>query len=181
MVTMADLTLRELADLLGITQSAAQRLANERLLVRSARGRFDLEASVRTYTAHLRSVASNRSESDSARAAIRQKIALAELAEVKALELRGKLIDLADHLELLKSTTRLWKAAFAGLPQRFRVRMRLTVQQEQQMEALVDERLDELEEETLKIKASWDTEPEKPSTTRIRLNKREVINECRDN
>ncbi len=172
---MSDASLQGMAELLGVTPSAAKRLANEGLLVRSTRGRFNMEASVRKYTAHLREVASNRSDSPSAQATIRAKNAMAEFAEARTRRLDEDFMPMADVLELAKKSARCWKAAFLQLPQRLRVRMRLTLQQEQQMEALVDERLDELVEETRDLLKDFNFEDpgptEKPPMPRIRLNR----------
>ncbi|MEI9916209.1 MAG: hypothetical protein WDN29_10760 [Methylovirgula sp.] len=168
---MADASLQGMAELLGVTPSAAKRLANEGLLVRSTRGRFNLEASVRKYTGHLREVASNRSDSPSALATIRQKTAMASLAEARTRQMSEAFMEVAVVQAAVKKSAQLWKSAFIQLPQRFRVRMKLTLQQEQQMEALVDERLNELSEETLALKSPWDEPTEKPPTPRIRLNR----------
>lgn len=142
-----DLTLRQIADFFGVSLSAAQRLATEGLLIRSSRGRFDLQASARRYTAHLREIAANRSSSDAARAGIRAKTATARLTELRARQLDHELVEYEAVKQLLQKLARLWKAGFLSLPPRIRQGLRLSVQQEQQLENLIDDRLEELAEE----------------------------------
>jgi phage terminase Nu1 subunit (DNA packaging protein) len=50
----------ELADYLGVSSQSIAAFANDGKVVRISRGRYDLRASVQTYTAHLREVAAAR-------------------------------------------------------------------------------------------------------------------------
>jgi phage terminase Nu1 subunit (DNA packaging protein) len=166
---MPDASLQQMAELLGVTNSAAKRLANEGLLVRSARGRFNVERSVRKYAGHLRNVASNKSESPSARALIRAKEAQARLAEVKTRHLEEDFIEMRVAHELMAKFAAHCKAAFLQLPSRIRVKMGLTIPQEDQIEDIVFDRMEELYEE---LKSRELVDDPKPRAVRIPLNKR---------
>src|SRR5688500_17296824 len=50
----------ELADYLGVSSQSIAAFANDGKVVRISRGKYDLKASVQTYTAHLREVAAAR-------------------------------------------------------------------------------------------------------------------------
>jgi phage terminase Nu1 subunit (DNA packaging protein) len=50
----------ELADYLGVSSQSIAAFANDGKVVRISRGKYDLRASIQTYTAHLREVAAAR-------------------------------------------------------------------------------------------------------------------------
>ena len=145
-------TQREVAEFFGLSCASVHRLAGEGLLIRTGRGRYDLKASAQKYTAHLREVAANRSHSAAATASIRLKESAAALNRLKAQRFRDELIDIEAARTMMVAHAVTWRAAFLSLPSRIRHGLKLPVTAEDLMEKLVDQRLDELSEETANLK-----------------------------
>jgi phage terminase Nu1 subunit (DNA packaging protein) len=90
----------ELAALLGITQRAVQDAASRKVVVKgSARGKYQLVASVRNYCTHLRRLAQGmggeKALEDAARQRAKLSKAQAALAEAKAAKLSGEVVEVA--------------------------------------------------------------------------------------
>lgn len=95
---------RDMGELLGLSMTAIDRLAEEGKIVRLRPGVFDLVESVRTYCAHLRNIAAGRSgneEDDLNLTEQRAKLARAqtEAQEFKNAIARGEYVK-ADDVEL---------------------------------------------------------------------------------
>lgn len=91
-------TTDEMALLLGVTSRTVRDLAAKGRLVRSERGRFDVQASVATYCAHLREVAGGKAGSSGDLTAERTRLTR-EQADAKAIEnelKRGHLIEASE-------------------------------------------------------------------------------------
>jgi phage terminase Nu1 subunit (DNA packaging protein) len=89
-----------LAALLGITQRAVQDAASRKVIVKgSARGSYQLAASVRNYCTHLRRLAQGMGGEEALEDAARQRAKLAKaqaaLAEAKAAKLSGEVVEVA--------------------------------------------------------------------------------------
>jgi hypothetical protein len=90
----------ELADYLGVSSQSIAAFANDGKVVRISRGKYDLRASVQTYTSHLREVAAARGgeaqildlTQERARLAKEQ----ADGQELKNRQLRSELLPAAD-------------------------------------------------------------------------------------
>lgn len=106
-----------LARILGLTPSAINKLAANRILHRPETGRFHLADSVQAYLAHR--LDSKPGTADKAR---REK-ANADLAELKAANLAGKLLDASDVEREWSAICRDLRAALLALPGRLSARL----------------------------------------------------------
>jgi phage terminase Nu1 subunit (DNA packaging protein) len=107
----------ELARLLGLSVQAIANHASAGVLVRAGRGRYDKDASVTSYCAHLRKAASGRNTQTSAERA-RLVSAQADAAEVKVKKLSGELVSAAEVETRWTSILRTVRSGCLALPTR---------------------------------------------------------------
>ncbi len=94
---MTEISTSELAKLLDTTRKTIADLGKREIIVSAGkRGRWQLEASVGGYVRHLREVAAGRGGNDGGQARARLGAAQADLAEAKAAQLRGELVEASE-------------------------------------------------------------------------------------
>jgi phage terminase Nu1 subunit (DNA packaging protein) len=107
--------------LLGIGKSVLSELAQRGIVVKGTkRGTFELEASVSAYCAHLRDMASARGGEDAAAARARLGQAQATLAEVKARQLAGELVEIEAVETFWRSKLKAFRNRVLAVPSRVR-------------------------------------------------------------
>ena len=91
---------RELAAMLGVSQRTVTSLANDGIVLKAEQGRYDMVQSVKLYCAHLRNTASGRGGKENVEALSDERARLAkEQADGHALknaQMRGELVAVAD-------------------------------------------------------------------------------------
>jgi phage terminase Nu1 subunit (DNA packaging protein) len=112
----------ELAALLGLSAQALAGHASHGVVVRVGRGRYDKDASVTKYCAHLRKSASGRASPTSAHRT-RLVAAQADLAETKAAVLRGEYVLATQVREDWSSTLRSVRASLLSITARVSARL----------------------------------------------------------
>lgn len=138
----------ELAAWLGVTSQSIAAFANDGKVVRIARGKYDLLASVQTYTAHLREVAAARGgeaqildlNQERARLAREQ----ADGQELKNRQLRRELVSAADVEREWSDILRKVRAGILAVTSRVRASAGLTATQAVEMDAKLRLALKEL-------------------------------------
>jgi phage terminase Nu1 subunit (DNA packaging protein) len=118
----ANVTATVLADLIGVSPRSITDLTKRGIVVRRGARGFDLRASLRGYTGHLRKLATGRGgEAGIATGTVeraRLAKAQADLAELRAAHLRGSLLD-ADEVEREWSDVlRMVRAGLLAVPSR---------------------------------------------------------------
>jgi phage terminase Nu1 subunit (DNA packaging protein) len=129
----------ELADYLGVSSQSIAAFANDGKVVRLKRGRYDLRASVQTYTAHLREVAAARGgeaqildlTQERARLAREQ----ADGQELKNRQLRRDLVSASDVEREWSDILRKVRAGILATTSRVRASAGLTAEQAVEMDA----------------------------------------------
>ena len=81
--------------LLGLSFQTLSELVALGVLRRAARGKYELEASIAAYCAHLRDAAAGRGGDEAAVARARLGSAQADLTEAKAARMRGETVEVA--------------------------------------------------------------------------------------
>src|ERR1700731_2634779 len=109
----AAVTAGELADLLGVSTKTVRELAGRKIAVRAGRGMYDLRASVRGYSNHMRAIATGKAGGEAvaaSAAAARARLAgaLADKAELANARHRGALVD-------AEAVQREWSDTFRGV------------------------------------------------------------------
>jgi len=106
-----------LADILGCTASTIRRLAADGVIQRSGPNVFDLRSAVRRY------IANRNVEKPGAADRARREKAEADLSELKAAQMAGKLLDAGDVEREWANTLRDLRAAILALPGRVGARL----------------------------------------------------------
>jgi len=102
---MTDISLKDLADILVLSERTIQKSAKEGIIVRaSAVGKYVLEESIKNYVVHLRETASGRANLPDESA--RLKSAQAEYYDLKNAKTRGELVSAADVTAAMRSDYR---------------------------------------------------------------------------
>ena len=142
----------ELMALFDCSAGVIHELVARGIIVKLDRGQYDQNASTTNYLKHLRE-RSHQAGNLTGNEAMLLKRANRELAEARIAQVRGTVIDLEEAKAMVVSHARLWRAAFLGLPARIRQRLKLSIPVEEKIEAVIDERLEELAEETIALGA----------------------------
>jgi phage terminase Nu1 subunit (DNA packaging protein) len=129
----------ELADYLGVSSQSIAAFANDGKVVRVSRGKYDLKASVQTYTAHLREVAAARGgeaqildlTQERARLAREQ----ADGQELKNRQLRKELVSAADVAREWSEILRKVRSGILATTSRVRASAGLTAEQAVEMDS----------------------------------------------
>lgn len=121
---MEAITTAALAELLGISERALRQHAANGVLVQVGRGRFDRDASVRTYCEHLREMAAGRGGAAAVETLSAERARLAkEQADQYALKnagLRGELLDAKECERKWTDACRCIRSAMLAIPSRVR-------------------------------------------------------------
>jgi phage terminase Nu1 subunit (DNA packaging protein) len=135
----------ELARLFDTTPKTISTLGKKGIIVPAGkRGRWRLEASVRSYVQHLRAEAAGRGGEEAAQARARLGQAQAALAEAKAAQLRSELVETDAVEKLWTSKLRAFRNRILGIPGRVQyLSARQTVVLMQELRAALDELADE--------------------------------------
>lgn len=129
----------ELADYLGVTSQSIAAFANDGKVVRISRGKYDLKASVQTYTSHLREVAAARGgegqildlNQERARLAREQ----ADGQELKNRQLRKELVSASDVEREWSDVLRKVRAGILAVTSRVRASAGLSAEQAVEMDS----------------------------------------------
>lgn len=146
----ANLTTSVLADLIGVSPRSITDLAKRGILVRADKGGgFDLRKSMRGYCEHLRKLATGRGGESAIASATAQRARLAkaqaDLAETKAAQLRGSLLDAGEVEREWSSVLREVRAGMLAVPSRVGLRVpQLTAHDIAEIDAEVRAALKEL-------------------------------------
>lgn len=117
-------TVAELADLLGLSTRTVKDLAARGVLPRTARGRYDLKASVQNYTRSLRDSAALRGGDDATTAARRREAeARAEKVELQNARTRREFVPAAEVERRWSEILRDVRARMLAVPARVRARL----------------------------------------------------------
>jgi terminase small subunit / prophage DNA-packing protein len=146
-----DATAEQLASLVGLSSAAVSTLARRGVMIRGERGKFNLEASVRAYCAHLRSAAAGRGNGTEPTAQSTQRARLArgqaEAAELKNAARRGALVDSEAVAREWEGICRTLRVGMLQVPKRAAARLRhLSAQDVRAIDAEVRAVLTELAE-----------------------------------
>jgi phage terminase Nu1 subunit (DNA packaging protein) len=145
----------ELADWLGVTSQTISAFANDGKVVRISRGKYDLRASVQTYTAHLREVAAARGGEAGVLDLVQERARLAkEQADNTALKnatLRSELLPAADIEREWSDILRKVRAGILAVTSRVRASAGLTAEQAVEMDAELRLALRELGSGPIKV------------------------------
>jgi phage terminase Nu1 subunit (DNA packaging protein) len=129
----------ELADWLGVTSQTISAFANDNKVVRVSRGKYNLRASVRTYTAHLREVAAQRGGEAGVLDLVQERARLAreqaDGQELKNRQLRKELLSAADVEREWSDILRKVRAGILAVTSRVRASAGLTAEQAVEMDA----------------------------------------------
>jgi phage terminase Nu1 subunit (DNA packaging protein) len=128
--SFADLTgtAAEIADLIGTTAKTVYQLADRGIVIRAGRGRYNMRASIRGYSEHLRSIATGRAGGEAVAAAAagaraRLAGALADKAELANAHARGRLVDAEAVLKEWTDILRMVRARMMAVPTRCGARL----------------------------------------------------------
>lgn len=140
-----EITSTSLQCLLGIGKSVLSDLVADGIVVRGEkRGTYKLEASVSRYCAHLRSMAAGRGGEAGVSARERLGQAQAMLAETKAKQLAGELIEVAEVETFQRGKLKAFRNRILAIPHRVKD---LTARQNAAMTQELRAALDELAED----------------------------------
>ncbi|WP_045369903.1 hypothetical protein [Methyloceanibacter caenitepidi] len=118
---MTEITTGNLAKLFGTTSKTIADLAKRGILVSAGkRGRWQLEPSVGGYVRHLRETAAGRGSDAGADARARLGAAQAQLAEAKAKQLSGELVEAAEVEAKWSATCRAIRSRVLAVAERMR-------------------------------------------------------------
>ena len=108
--------------LLGLSRQTLSELVALGVLRRAARGKYELEASIAAYCAHLRDAAAGRGGDEAAVARARLGSAQADLTEAKAARMRGETVELAEIEALWTRKLKAFRACLLNdaIPSRLR-------------------------------------------------------------
>lgn len=119
----------------GVSNTAVQQLARRGLLVKSGRGTFSVEESVRAYCTHLRELAVGRKPGDTPSAERGRLVAAqAALVEQRLAVRRGALLDAGAVEAEWTGVLRTVRAGVLRLPQRAGGRLGLTAEQVRELD-----------------------------------------------
>lgn len=116
----------ELAAYLDVIPRTVWRLADEGLVVRAGRGRYDLAASVRTYVTHIRAMAAGRAGDEQAGLTAERARLAREQADAVALRnaiARGEMVPAADVEREWSSILRNVRSRMLAVPSRVAARV----------------------------------------------------------
>jgi phage terminase Nu1 subunit (DNA packaging protein) len=135
----------ELAHLLGVTTKSIADLAKRGIVVRgSKRGTYDLEASVSGYCEHLRAMAAGRGGDAGVDARARLGAAQATLAETKAKQLAGELVEASEVEAFWRSKLKAFRNRILAVPGRVKgLQARQSVTLAQELRAALTELADD--------------------------------------
>jgi phage terminase Nu1 subunit (DNA packaging protein) len=129
----------ELADYLGVSSQAIAAFANDGKVVRLSRGKYDLKASIQTYTAHLREVAAARGGEDQILDLTQERARLAreqaDGQELKNRQSRKELLPAADVEREWSDMLRKVRAGILATTSRVRASAGLTAEQAVEMDS----------------------------------------------
>jgi phage terminase Nu1 subunit (DNA packaging protein) len=144
-----DATAEQLASLVGLSSAAVSTLARRGVMIRGERGKFNLEASVRAYCAHLRSAAAGRGNGTEPTAQSTQRARLArgqaDAIELKNAARRGALVDAETVAREWEGICRMLRAGMLRVPKRATARLpNLTAQDVRSLDIEIRAVLNEL-------------------------------------
>jgi phage terminase Nu1 subunit (DNA packaging protein) len=129
----------ELADWLGVTSQSIAAFANDGKVVRISRGKYDLCASIQTYTAHLREVAAARGGEGGVLDLVQERARLAreqaDGQELKNRQSRKELLPASDVEREWSQILRKVRAGILAVTSRVRASAGLTAEQAVEMDA----------------------------------------------
>lgn len=129
----------ELANWLGVLSQSIAAFANDGKVVRIARGKYDLKASIQTYTAHLREVAAARGGESQILDLTQERARLAreqaDGQELKNRTLRGELVSSSDVEREWSDICRKVRAGILATTSRVRASAGLTAEQAVEVDA----------------------------------------------
>lgn len=129
----------ELADYLGVTSQSIAAFGNDGKVVRVKRGKYDLKASIQTYTAHLREVAAARGGEGGVLDLVQERARLAKEQadgqELKNRTLRRDLVSSSDVEREWSDILRKVRAGILATTSRVRASASLTAKQAVEMDA----------------------------------------------
>lgn len=124
MAEVTDLSAAEMATMLGTTPRKLRDLAERGLVVKAGRGRYEVLASVRSYVAHLREVASGRGGEAEVTDLSRERARLAKLQaderEMRNAALRGELLPAVEVERTWTDVMRRVRSGVLAVPSRVR-------------------------------------------------------------
>jgi phage terminase Nu1 subunit (DNA packaging protein) len=140
----SEIATAELQRLLGINKSVLGEFAQKGIVVRGKkRGTYGLEASVPAYCEHLRSMAAARGGEAGASARERLGQAQATLAEVKAKQLSGELVEASEVETFWRGKLKAFRNRVLAIPSRVRdLNARQSVSLTQELRAAMTELAD---------------------------------------
>lgn len=150
---MADhATATQVAEWIGVSRQAVSEFANDGKVIRISRGKYDLKASVQTYTAHLREVAAHRGGAEQILDLTQERARLAreqaDGQELKNRQLRGELVSAIDVEREWADTLRGVRAGILAVTSRVRAAAGLTAAQAVELDAELRRALTELGNDT---------------------------------
>jgi phage terminase Nu1 subunit (DNA packaging protein) len=129
----------ELAVWLGVSSQSIAAFANDGKVVRLARGKYDLKASIQTYTSHLREVAAARGGEGQVLDLTQERARLAKEQadgqELKNRALRGELVPASEVEREWSDVLRKVRAGILAVTSRVRASAGLTAEQAVEMDA----------------------------------------------
>ena len=142
-------TRSQLSDFLGLKPIVITQMADEGKLKKTARGKYDLKASVRMYCDELRQAATGRYKGETAQSLTLERARLAmrqaENYELKNASLRGDLLQAKDVERQWSDALRAVRARFLAIPSRILHRLpHLTRHDSEEIDAEVRAALTEL-------------------------------------
>ncbi len=141
---------QELAALLGVSVQIVRSQADQGFIIRApTRGRYVQRESVRRYCEHLRQMASGRGDPGSAQSLAKERARLAreqaDLANLKARQIRGELVDAGEVEARWKATLTNVRSGMLAVPSRVRGRLpHLTVAEVEAVDREIRDALTEL-------------------------------------
>ena len=133
---MSDVTAEKMAEVCGLSSKSVATLARRGVMHRGARGKFDLESSVRAYCQHLREQAVGRKEGDAPmKDRARLAKAQADCVEQKTAIRAGRLLDSDTVAAQWTGACRCLRAGVLRIPRRAAARLGLSPAQTRELEA----------------------------------------------
>jgi phage terminase Nu1 subunit (DNA packaging protein) len=120
----ASVKVEEIARWFGVSDAAVRQLARRGIVVKAARGEYDLEESVRSYSTHLRQLAHGHKMTDTApKERARLAAAQADAIELKNARARGALVDSEAVAKEWEGICRTIRAGMLRVPKRAAARL----------------------------------------------------------
>lgn len=141
--TKKGVPMEQIVDLTGIGVQPLEILARQGVLVRVARGRYDLRMSMRRYCAYMREMAAGRLGTkvvggiSMAEESAKLKKALREREELKTEELRGTLVTIGQFESVITGFFGLFRRTMIALSPRIATAAHLTIAQDEKTKTII--------------------------------------------